>query len=109
MPAQTLCIALLHLAPIPGDLTRNRQLVEKAVNAAAQLGATWSITRDLVVPGDTFADSIGTEWIVPQPDSWMTRMSRLAAQLRVALFLSCPEQDRKSRTLANSLLVRAAK
>jgi len=45
---------------------------------------------------------------VPQPDSWMTRMSRLAAQLRVALFLSCPEQDRKSRKLYNSLFVIAA-
>ena len=108
MPAHTLRIALLHLAPTPGDLTRNRLLVEKAVTAAARLGATWIITPELIVTGYTFADSIGTEWIVPQPDSWMTRMSRLAAQLRVALFLSCPEQDRKSRKLYNSLFVIAA-
>lgn len=108
MSAQTLRIALLHLAPIPGDLTRNRRLVEKAVTAAAQLGATWIVTPELIVTGYTFADSIGTKWIVPQPDSWMTRMSWLAAQLRVALFLSCPEQDRKSRKLYNSLFVIAA-
>jgi predicted amidohydrolase len=103
MPAHTLRIALLHLAPIPGNLTRNRSLVETAVTAAAGLGATWIITPELIVTGYTFADSIGTEWIVPQPDSWMTQMSRLAAQLRITLFLSCPEQDRTSQKLYNSL------
>jgi len=108
MPARTLRIALLHLAPTPGDLARNRQLVEKAVTAAARLGATWIITPELIVTGYTFADSIGTEWILPQPDSWMTHMSRLAARLRVTLFLSCPEQDRKSRKLYNSLFAIAA-
>ena len=108
MPTHTLRIALLHLAPIPGDLTNNRRLVEKAVTAAARLGATWIITPELIVTGYTFADSIGTKWIVPQPDSWMTQMSRLAARLGVTLFLSCPEQDRKSRNLHNSLFAIAA-
>ena len=108
MPTHPLRIALLHLAPIPGDLARNRRLVEMAVTAAARLGATWIITPELVVTGYTFADSIGTEWILPQPDSWMTHMSRLATQLRVTLFLSCPEQDRKSRKLYNSLFAIAA-
>ena len=103
MPAHTLRIAMLHLAPIPGDLMRNRRLVEKAVTAAARLGATWIITPELIITGYTFADSIGTEWIVPQPDLWMTHMSQLAAKLRVTLFLSCPEQDRKSRKFYNSL------
>ena len=101
MPAHTLRIALLHLAPVPGDITKNRRLVEKAVNAAAQLGATWIITPELIVTGYTFADNIGTKWIVPQPDPWMTHMSRLASRLRVTLFLSCPEQDRKSRKFYN--------
>ena len=108
MPAHTLRIALLHLAPIPGDLTRNRRLVETAVTTAARLGATWIITPELIVTGYTFADSIGTEWILPQPDSWMTHMSRLAARLRVTVVLSYPEQDRKSRKLYNSLFVIAA-
>ena len=49
MSAHTLRIALLHLAPIPGDITKNRRLVEKAVNAAARLGATWIITPQLIV------------------------------------------------------------
>ena len=108
MPEHTLRIALLHLAPIPGDITTNRRLVEKAVNAAARLGATWIITPELIVTGYTFADRIGTDWIVPQPDPWMTHMSRLAAQLRGTLFLSYPEQDRKSRKFYNSLFVIAA-
>ena len=108
MSTHTLRIALLHLAPIPGDLIRNRRLVETAVTAAALLGATWIITPELILTGYTFADSIGTEWILPQPDSWMTHMSRLAARLRVTLFLSCPEQDRKSRKLHNSLFAIAA-
>jgi predicted amidohydrolase len=108
MPTGTLRIALLHLAPIPGDLARNRRLVETAVTAAARLGATWIITPELILTGYTFADSIGTKWILPQPDSWMTHMSRLAARLRVTLFLSCPEQDRISRKLYNSLFVIAS-
>lgn len=108
MPPRTLRIAFLHLAPIAGDLTRNRRLVETAVNTAAKLGATWIITPELVVTGYTFSDSIGTGWILPQPDSWMTHMSRLAARLRVTLFLSCPEQDRKSHNLYNSLFAIAA-
>ena len=108
MPTGTLRIALLHLAPVPGDLTGNRRLVEKAVTAAARLGATWIITPELILTGYTFADSIGTKWILPQPDSWMTHMSRLAAHLRVTLFLSCPEQDRKSRKFYNSLFVIAS-
>ena len=108
MPSHTLRIAMLHLAPIPGDLTRNRRLVETAVTTAARLGATWIITPELIVTGYTFADSIGTEWILPQPDSWMTHMSQLAARLRVTLFLSCPEQDRKSHKLYTSLFAIAA-
>ena len=108
MSAHTLRIAMLHLAPIPGDITKNRRLVEKAVNAAARLGATWIITPELIVTGYTFADNIGTKWIVPQPDPWMSHMSRLASRLRVTLFLSCPEQDRRSHKLYNSLFAIAA-
>ena len=35
MPSHTLRVALLHLAPRPGDLAYNRQLVETAVTRAA--------------------------------------------------------------------------
>jgi hypothetical protein len=35
MPGRTLRVALLHLAPHPGDLAYNRRLVETAVSMAA--------------------------------------------------------------------------
>lgn len=96
-------IALLHLAPVPGALARNRQLITSAICRAARLGATWIITPELAVSGYTFADTLGTEWIEPQPDHWMSRVCRLAARLRVTLFLSHPEQDPRSRHLYNTI------
>lgn len=98
-------IAFLHLAPIPGDLGGNRRLIETAVVRAVQAGATWILTPELAVCGYSFADRIGTDWIAPQPDEWMTQMSRLAARLRITLFLSLPEQDVRTKQLHNSLFV----
>ena len=98
-------IALLHLAPVPGDLTENRRLIERAIATAARSGASWIITPELCVCGYTFADTVGTDWIKPQPDEWMTRVSQLAANLRVTIFLSHPERDPKSNTLHNTVFV----
>jgi predicted amidohydrolase len=98
-------IAFLHLAPFPGDLVRNRQLIETAVAAAAEAGATWILTPELAICGYSFADRIGTDWIEPQPDPWITRLCRLAARLRVTVFLSHPERDRRTNKLHNSLFV----
>jgi predicted amidohydrolase len=98
-------IALLHLAPVPGDLTLNRQLIERAITTAARAGASWMITPELCVCGYTFTNIIGTDWILPQPDPWMTRMCQLAANLRVTLFLSHPERDPHSNTLHNTVFV----
>jgi len=61
MPTHSLRIELLHLAPTPADLTRNRRMVETAVTSAARLGAAWIVTPELIVTGYAFADSIGTE------------------------------------------------
>jgi 5-aminopentanamidase len=105
MKAPTLRIALAHLAPIPADLTYNRQLVERAITTAARVGAAWIVTPELIIPGYTFADSIGTKWIVPQPDPWMTSLCQLAARLNMTVFLSHPEQDRRSKKLYNSVFV----
>jgi len=102
---RTLRIAFLHLAPLPGDVAHNRRLVETAVVTAAGLGAAWIITPELSTTGYTFADRLGVTWILPQPDPWMTQMCRLAAHLRVTLFLSSPERDRESGNLHNSLFV----
>jgi predicted amidohydrolase len=105
MPLRLLRIALLHLAPLPGDLTHNRRLIEQAVTTAAGLDAAWIITPELSVCGYTFADRLGTKWILPPPDPWMTHLCRLAAKLRVTLFLSYPERDPDSQKLHNSLFV----
>ncbi len=105
MPTHLLRIALLHLAPLPGDLAHNRRLIERAVTTAAGLEAAWIVTPELSVCGYTFADRIGTDWILPPPDPWMTRLCRLAARLGVTLFLSHPERDRQSGKLHNSLFV----
>lgn len=108
MPTDTLRIALLHLAPVPGHLTQNRRLVETAVTTAAGLGATWIVTPELSVCGYAFADHIGTDWILPQPDPWMMHMCRLAARLQVTVFLSHPERDPQSDKLHNTVFVIAA-
>lgn len=105
MAAPPLRIAFLHLAPAPGDLAGNRRLIEIAIVQAAQAGAAWILTPELAVCGYSFADRIGTDWIVPQPDEWMTQMNRLAARLRITVFLSVPEQDQRTKRLHNSLFV----
>jgi predicted amidohydrolase len=110
-PKNTVCplrIALLHLAPRPGDLTYNRRLVETAVTTAAGLGAAWVVTPELCICGYTFADRIGTDWIVPQPDAWVTRFCRLSARLHVTVFLSHPERDPQTGKLYNTVFVIAA-
>jgi predicted amidohydrolase len=105
MAVPDLRIAFLHLAPVPGDLVGNRRLIETGIRQAAQAGANWILTPELAVCGYSFVDRIGTDWIVPQPDEWMTQMGRLAARLRITLFLSVPEQDHRTKQRHNSLFV----
>jgi 5-aminopentanamidase len=104
-PIRTLRIALLHLAPRPGDLAHNRRLVERALVTAAEWRAGWILTPELSISGYTFADEIGTEWIVPQPDPWMKDVCRLAARLNVTVFLSVPERDPHTQKLHNSVCI----
>jgi 5-aminopentanamidase len=96
-------IALLHLAPVAAAVADNRNLVEEAIVAAARAGADWILTPELVTTGYTFADQIGTDWILPQPDPWMAAICRLTARLQVTLFLSSPERD--GTTLYNTVFV----
>jgi predicted amidohydrolase len=105
--ALPLRIALLHLAPLPGDLAHNRRLIETAVITAAGpgVGAAWIMTPELGVCGYSFADSIGTEWILPQPDPWMEDFCRLVSRLHATVFLSHPERDRSSNHLHNTVFV----
>lgn len=98
-------IAFLHLAPVPGDVEGNRNLLIRAVTKAASLGAQWIITPELCVCGYSFADRIGTDWIGPQPDAWMTSFCQQVAELKVTVFLAHPERDKHSGTLFNSVFV----
>src|SRR5215471_231688 len=98
-------VALLHLAPRPGDLAFNRLLIEDAIVRAAAEGADWVITPELAICGYTFEPLIGTDWISVQPDLWMTRISNLAAQLAIVVFLAVPERDADSDLLYNAAFV----
>ncbi|HSF08199.1 MAG TPA: carbon-nitrogen hydrolase family protein, partial [Nitrospirales bacterium] len=104
----TVRIALLHLAPVPGDLIENRRLIERGIAVAARAGAAWIITPELCVCGYTFTDTIGTDWIMPQPDPWVSRICQMAARLRVTVFLSHPERDSQSNALYNTVFVIAS-
>lgn len=101
----TFRMAFLHLAPVPGDLAANRRAIETAVVRAAQQGAMWILTPELAVCGYTFADTLGTSWIQPQPDPWVSGLCQQIARLQVTVFLSHPERDHKTDRLYNSLLV----
>jgi predicted amidohydrolase len=98
-------IALLHLAPVLGALDENRALIESGTRVAADLGAEWVLSGELIVPGYRFAELIGTEWIAEQPDPWLRRLSQLGAELGVVSFVSNPERDATSGQLFNSLFV----
>src|SRR4030095_13384653 len=53
-------VALLHLAPRPGDVAGNTRMVEDAVRRAAASGARFVVTPELVVSGYGFRDAIRT-------------------------------------------------
>ena len=98
-------IALLHIAPVTGDLEHNRQLVERGVAAAASTGAQWAVTPELCIPGYLFLKSIGTGWIQPQPDQWMTQFCQTVRQHRITVFLSHPERDPASGRMYNTVFI----
>lgn len=95
-------IALLHLAPIPGALEQNRRLVEAALTSAADAGADWVVTPELVTTGYEFTEHIGADWIESQPDAWVRGVADLARERAIVVFLSVPE--RFGANLYNSML-----
>jgi predicted amidohydrolase len=105
MTSRSLKIALMHLAPDLGALDANRALIESATRVAAELGADWAVSGELVVSGYRFVEWIGTEWIEERPDIWLHRLARLSTELGVASFISQPERDVVSGKLYNSLFV----
>ena len=102
---RSLTVAFLHLAPELGALDRNRSLIEYGTRVAAEQGADWVLSGELVVPGYRFEPLIGTDWIAEQPDHWLRRLARLSSDFGVASFVSQPERDGTSGKLFNSLFV----
>jgi 5-aminopentanamidase len=102
---RALTVALLHLAPELGAVASNRALIESGTRVAAELGADWVVSGELVVSGYRFDGLISTGWIVEQPDGWMRRLAQLNADLGVVSFVSHPERDAAHVRLFNSLFV----
>lgn len=86
-------VALLHLAPRPGDIVYNKRLVEDALRRAAAMGARFVVTPELVVSGYGFRDAIGTDWIARDQAALFAWASDLARQTSVSLLLGTPEAD----------------
>jgi predicted amidohydrolase len=98
-------IGVLHLAPLLGEVESNRALLERATRLAAEMGAEWILSGELVVPGYRFEPRIGTDWITPQPDTWLRSFADLGASLGVVSFVGHPERDESSGRLYNTLFV----
>ncbi len=99
-PPDRVRIALLHLAPVLGDLAGNTARAEAAARAAAAEGARWVVTPELCLTGYDFTPTLGTEWIVAaDADPSVARLADLAAELGIVLFLSHPERDPATRRL----------
>jgi 5-aminopentanamidase len=101
----SLRLGLLHLAPEAGAVERNRALIEKATVVAADMGAAWVVSGELVVSGYRFQPLIGTDWITRQPDRWMRRLAELTASLGIVSIVSHPERHNGSANLFNTLFV----
>jgi predicted amidohydrolase len=95
----------LHLAPLLGEVESNRALLEQATRLAADMGAEWIISGELIVPGYRFEPRIGTDWITAQPDAWLRSFADLSASLRIVSFVGHPERDDASGKLYNTLFV----
>ena len=98
-------VAMLHLAPELADVAHNRALAEQGLARAAAMGAQWVITPELFVTGYKFAEMIGTDWILPQPDDWMQTFCGQVREHGVTVFLSYPERDPEAGLMFNTVFV----
>lgn len=98
-------IALLHLDAVPGDVAGNRARIEAGIQEAVGHGADWVMTPELAETGYNFAKRIGTDWIAPFPDAWISTLAAIARDNRVALFVGFAERDKQSGKLHNSVAV----
>jgi adenosylcobinamide amidohydrolase/predicted amidohydrolase len=102
---EALRIALLHLDAVPGDVAGNRARIEAGIKEAIGHGADWVMTPELAETGYNFASRIGTGWIAPFPDAWISTLAAIARDNRVALFVGFAERDGKTGKFHNSVAV----
>ncbi len=95
-------LALLHLAPRPGEVEHNKRMVEGAVRRASAMGAQAVVSPELTISGYGFRDLIGTDWIARDQAVLFAWAADLARQASVFLVLGMPEAD---RSLFNSMIV----
>lgn len=88
MPPRT--IALLHLAPEPGEVERNMHALDIAVRAAARQGAALALSPELALSGYGFRDRIGAAWIERDQAVLLRRISGLALEAGIFLVLGMP-------------------
>ena len=86
-------VALLHLAPRPGDIAHNQRMLEGEVRRAVSRGATFVVSPELAVSGYGFRDVIGTDWISREQSALFAWAGDLARQASVFLLLGTPEAD----------------
>lgn len=95
-------LALLHLAPRPGEVDHNKHMVADAVRRAAATGARFVVTPELAISGYGFRDLAGTDWIAEQQAALFAWAADLARRASVFLILGTPEAD---RLLFNSMIL----
>jgi predicted amidohydrolase len=101
----TSTIALLHLAPRPGEIAANRTALEQAVRRAAASGARLIVTPELAVSGYGFRDLVGTDWIAPGQAELFAWAGALARETRASLVLGTPEAAPENGALFNSMIL----
>jgi predicted amidohydrolase len=107
--ADVLRIALMHFAPVTGDIEGNVTRIEKAMELAAQWQAHWFVTPALALTGYHFQETPGLGWVSTGPDRHVDRLARKAAALKLHLFPGhlegVEELPGKNKAVFNTLFV----
>lgn len=98
-------IAVIHMVPVLGDVEANHRIIEEAIQKAADAGANWILMPELAETGYKFIYTIGTDWIEEFPSAWLKKLSDIALQRRISLFVGFPERAAGSGKLHNSVAV----
>ena len=98
-------IALCHLELSCGPQEHNLQLLEQAVQLAAEQGADWVLTPEVAVQGYYFYRIDENAVVAPQPSPELEPLRKLCREYGITLFLGCGEYDAARDKNFNSCLV----